>query len=251
MKIATFRIEKTLDNIQIILYPTILHVNGRYYLIDCGYEETFDEFLTALDTLGISPGDLHAIIISHDDIDHLGALHLFRSVNRDLVVYCSEIEEPSVSGKIKSERLMQAENSLAHIPHEYENFAIQFIDKLKGIRRLEVNQTVKDNEEIEPGVVVFNTPGHTKGHISIYIPGEGTVIANDAVVINGGELDIANPVYTLDMNQAVKSVEKIRDLRPDKLICYHGGIMETNVVEKLNSLVLKYKTSDNISGIEY
>jgi glyoxylase-like metal-dependent hydrolase (beta-lactamase superfamily II) len=88
----------------------VIQVNNKNYLIDCGYEETFDEFVSVLNTLGIFINDLHAILISHDDIDHLGALHLFKSINKDLLIYCSKIEEPSVSGKIKSERLNQAEN---------------------------------------------------------------------------------------------------------------------------------------------
>lgn len=241
MKLTTFRIEKILDNKQIILYPTVIQVKNKYYLIDCGYEETFDEFVTALNTLGISIKDLHAIIISHDDIDHLGALHLFKNINKGLIIYCSEIEEPSVSGKIKSERLIQAESSLMHIPEDYKSWAIDFIQQLKRIQRLEVDLTLKDNDKIEQDLVVINTPGHTKGHISLYIPSKATVIANDAIVIEGDELDIANPTYTLDIYQAVKSVEKIRNLKPHKLVCYHGGVMETNLNEKLNTLLLKYQ----------
>ena len=241
MKIITFKIEKVLDNGRIILYPTLIQVNNKYYLIDCGYEETFDEFVAALDTLGVSIEDLHAIIISHDDIDHLGALHLFKNINKGLFIFCNEIEEPSVSGKIKSERLVQAESSLVQIPEDYKSWAIDFIQRLKCIQRLEVDFTLKDNDKIEQDIVVINTPGHTKGHISFYISSESTVIANDAIVIEGDELDIANPTYTLDIYQAVKSVEKIRDLKPHKLICYHGGIMEANLNEKLNTLVLKYQ----------
>jgi glyoxylase-like metal-dependent hydrolase (beta-lactamase superfamily II) len=224
----------------------VIQVNNKNYLIDCGYEETFDEFVTALNTLGIFINDLHAIVISHDNSDHLGALHLFKSINKDLLIYCSKIEEPSVSGKIKSERLNQAENILANMPEEYKNSAIEFIEQLKRIQRSEVNLTLKDNDKIEQGLVVINTPGHTKGHISLYIPSEATVIANDAVVIEEDELNIANPAYTLEMDQAIKSVEKIRDLKPEKLICYHGGVMKANLHERLNTLVQKYKPAHNL-----
>lgn len=242
MKITTLKIEKILSNNQVTLYPTVIEINNKHYLIDCGYEETYGEFVAALDAIGISIGDLYAIIISHDDIDHLGALHLFKNINKDLIIYCSEIEEPSVSGKIKSERLFQAENSLTHIPEDYKSWAIDFIQQLVRIPRLKVDLTLKDNDEIEQGFIVIHTPGHTMGHISFYIPGEETVIANDAIVIVDDELDIANPAFTLDMFQAVKSVEIIRDLKPKKLICYHGGIVESDLHEKLNTLVLKYKT---------
>jgi glyoxylase-like metal-dependent hydrolase (beta-lactamase superfamily II) len=89
------------------------------------------------------------------------------------------------------------------MPEEYKNSAIEFIEQLKRIQRSEVNLTLKDNDKIEQGLVVINTPGHTKGHISLYIPSEATVIANDAVVIEEDELNIANPAYTLDMDQAI------------------------------------------------
>src|SRR5690606_23623820 len=155
MKIITFKIEKVLDNGRIILYPTLIQVNNKYYLIDCGFEETFGEFVAALDRLGVSIEDLHAIIISHDDIDHLGALHLFKNINKGLIIFCNEIEEPSVSGKIKSERLVQAESSLVQIPEDYKSWAMDFIQRLKRIQRLEVDFTLKDNDKIDQDIVVI------------------------------------------------------------------------------------------------
>jgi glyoxylase-like metal-dependent hydrolase (beta-lactamase superfamily II) len=240
MKVTTFKIEKIINSVQVTLFPTAVQVNNKNLLIDCGYEETFDEFVTELETIGISLNNLHAIIISHDDIDHLGALHLFKKANKDLQVYCSNTEEPSVSGKIKSERLIQAENSLENLPEEYKEWARNFISQLSSIQRVPVDQTLGENDRILDELIVINTPGHTKGHISIYIPSENTVIANDAIVIEEEELNIANPQFTLDLHTAVNSVEKIRDLKPRKLICYHGGILTADLEIKLNNLLAKY-----------
>lgn len=243
MTITTLQIKR--DEGPIIIYPTLIQVNNKSMLVDCGYEETFEEFVAALGSIGMTIKDLNAIIISHDDIDHLGALHLFKNANPDLIIYSSKIEEPSVSGKVKSERLIQAENSLDNIPEEHKNWAIEFIQQLKNIQRINVELTLDDNDKIEEEIVVIHTPGHTKGHISLYIPSESTVIANDAIVIEEDELNIANPAFTLDITSAFKSVEKIRDLRPAKLICYHGGVLESRVYEKLEALVMKYKTGEN------
>lgn len=240
MKITTFKIDKTINSLQVTLFPTVVHVNNKNLLIDCGYEETYDEFVSALEALGIPVKDLHAIIISHDDIDHLGALHLFKKTNKDLQVYCSLTEEPSVSGKIKSERLIQAENSLENLPEDYKECAKNFISQLNSIQRVPVDQTLRENDRILDEMIVINTPGHTKGHISIYIPSENTVIANDAVVIEEEELKIANPQFTLDLPAAINSVEKIRELKPLKLICYHGGILTVDLENKLNNLLSKY-----------
>lgn len=240
MKITTFKIDKTINSVQVTLFPTVVQVNNKNLLIDCGFEETYDEFVIALEAIGIPLNDLHAIIISHDDIDHLGALHLFKKANKELQVYCSLIEEPSVSGKIKSERLIQAENSIENLPEDYKEWAKNFISQLNSIQRVPVDHTLRENDRILEELIVINTPGHTKGHISIYIPSESTVIANDAIVIEEEELNIANPQFTLDLPSAVHSVEKIRDLKPLKLICYHGGILTVDLENKLNNLLTKY-----------
>ncbi|MGZ5253985.1 MAG: MBL fold metallo-hydrolase [Flavitalea sp.] len=240
MKITTFKIEKVIGTDPVTLFPTVIQVNNKNYLVDCGYEETFDDFVSALEDIGIPVRDLHAIIISHDDIDHIGALHLFKKVNKDIIVYCSHLEEASVIGKVKSERLIQAENSLEHLPGEYKEWAENFIRQLSTIQRVPVDQLLHEHDRIQEEVIVIDTPGHTKGHISLYIPSEATIIANDAIVIEEDELNIANPEFTLDLQEAIKSVEKIRDLKPRKLICYHGGILSNDLENKLNKLLAKY-----------
>ncbi len=243
MKITTFKIEKIINSVTVTIFPTVIQLNEKNYMIDCGYEETFDEFVTALEAVGIPLNNLHGIIISHDDIDHLGALHLFKKANKDLRVYSSLTEEPSVSGKIKSERLIQAENSLQNLPEDYKEWAKNFINQLRSIQRVPVDQTLRENDRILDDLIVINTPGHTKGHISVYIPAKNTVIANDAIVIEDEELNIANPQFTLDLPEAIKSVEKIRNLKPVRLICYHGGILSADIDNKLNNLLEKYNTS--------
>lgn len=243
MKIQTFEIHKEIDKREVILHPSLIEIKGKNFLVDCGYEETFLEFTTELSKLGVELDDLYAILVSHDDIDHIGALKLFKDKNPNLIIYCSEIEEPSVSGKIKSERLEQAEQSLLTLPEEYKPWAFQFIDQLKKIQRIKVDAVLKNHDKIGEEVEVIFTPGHTKGHISFYIPEEKTLIANDALVIEADNFDLANPMFTLDMDQAIKSVELIKGLELEKIICYHGGIARENISQKLANLISKYKSS--------
>lgn len=247
MNVELLRIEKTIDGEQVVLFPVLLRHSGRNwnYLIDCGYEETSEELEHELKVLGVEPEDLTGVIITHDDHDHLGGLRFLKQRNKNLKVICGEHEEDSVSGKIKSERLVQAENSLNTIPEEYKEWALNFIEKLKKVQRFAVDEVFCDNAIFEDELIAVHTPGHTKGHISLFLPKEKTVIAGDALVIENGEFNIANPAFTLDMQQALKSVEKIKNLNPCKIICYHGGIMDKNVNEKLKTLLNKYKNRQN------
>lgn len=118
MNIEVLKIEKTIDGEQIVLFPVLLQHTGRNYLVDCGYDETSDELEHELKALGVDPGDLTAVIITHYDYDHLDGLCQLKQKNKNLKVICGEHEKDSVSGKIKSERLIQAESSLNTIPEE-------------------------------------------------------------------------------------------------------------------------------------
>ncbi|WP_305350873.1 MBL fold metallo-hydrolase [Algoriphagus sp.] len=240
MMIKTFEIEKVINGEKVILFPSLLHCRGKLYLIDCGYEETFENYLEELNRQNFSIHQIEGIIISHDDIDHLGGLGKFKDCKPSIRVLCGALEEPSVAGRVKSERLVQAENSLESLPAEHKNWAIGFIDSLKSIQRFEVNKTFDDGEVFEEEVQIVHTPGHTKGHISLFIKGSKTLIANDALVIDKGEFEIANPAFTLDLDAALASVQKIKKLKAKKIICYHGGIMEKGIEAKLDSLLSRY-----------
>jgi len=237
MNIEVLKIEKAIDGEPVVLFPVLLQHAGRNYLVDCGYEETSAELEHKLKALGIEPEDLTGVIITHDDHDHLGGLCQLKQKNKNLKVVCGELEKDSVSGKIKSERLLQAEMSLNILPEEYRGWALNFIEKLKKVQRFAVDEVLCDNAIFEEELIVIHTPGHTKGHISMFLPKVKTVIAGDALVIENGEFNIANPAFTLDLQQALKSVKKIKNLNPLKIICYHGGIMKKNVNEKLEALL--------------
>ncbi len=241
MKLTVLKIEKTIEGENVVVFPVLIQNEHRNYLVDCGYEETHEEFKSKLKALGIEMKNLTGVIITHDDYDHLGGMRYLKQDNMNLKIYCGEHEKDSISGIIKSERLVQAESSLDSIPEEHRNWALNFIHKLKGIQRFKVDKVLADNEFIENKIVVIHTPGHTKGHISLFYPKEKTVIAGDSVIIENGELDIANPSFTLDMEQALKSVEKIKNLNPHKIICYHGGVIDENINMKLENLIERYK----------
>ena len=240
MKLSVLKIEKIIDNENIVIYPVLLQTEKGNFLVDCGYQETFNELQVELKSKGIEVKDLTGVIITHDDYDHLGGLHTLKQLNPALKIYCGIDEKDSVSGKIKSERLLQAEASLLSIPDEYKAWALNFINKLKSVQRYEVYTTFEDQECFEKDILILHTPGHTKGHISLYHIHEKTLIAGDALVIENRELNIANPQFTLNLPLALKSVEKIKNFKPQNIICYHGGIMDKNINCELDRLLTTY-----------
>ena len=243
MQINSLKIEKIIDGENAVFYPVLIQQESRNYLVDCGYEETYEEIKSELALIGIYIPDLTGVIITHDDHDHLGCLYQLKQNNKNLNIFCGEHEKQAVSGETKSERLNQAELLFDEMPQEFKNWAENFIKKLKNIKRVEVDKVFKDNELFEEEIIIVNTPGHSKGHISLFLPKTKILIAGDAIVVQNGEFDIANTSYTLDMKNTIKSVEKIRSLKPLKVICYHGGVLDEDIYKKLSDLIRKYQVT--------
>lgn len=243
MIVNELKIEKQIGSGKIVLYPSLILTGNKSYLVDCGYEETFDELCSALQNVGVNINELTGVIISHDDIDHLGALKKIKDKNEKLRIFSSAIERSSICGHIKSERLIQAENSLNAALDKTD--ALNFIERLRNIQRVDVDKTFEDGETFENDIKIIHTPGHTTGHLSFFCEQESTVIAGDALIVVGNEFEIANPEFTVDLPRALKSVKIIQDLNPKKIICYHGGAVSDRIKEKLESLISRYELTDH------
>lgn len=224
------------------LYPVILECDQAFTLVDCGYPGFIDILEAAANVHGLSLGQLSAVFITHHDIDHLGSLFELKQLYPKLKVYSSATEEPYISGKRKSLRLQQAEEMYHSIPENQRAGALQFQETLRNIKAVPVDSTFEDGDEIDPcsGVRLVATPGHMPGHVSLYIENSKTLIAGDAVVFENDKLEIANPDFTLDLTAAVASIGKLQQLEIDKIICYHGGVVTSDISKQLEKLVAAY-----------
>jgi len=242
IRIIPLHIKGMVEQEEVEIFPTLLQIGSSYFLVDCGYMETTAELENTLNANGVSIESLDGVILTHDDHDHLGGLHYLKVKKRSLKIYCGKWESASISGRIKSERQVQFEASLPYLNEDQKKWALNFIQKLKNIPKFPVDYEFHDFEVFDGEITVLYTPGHTNGHISLYLEKEKVLIAGDALVIQDGTFEIANPEYTLDLAAAVKSIEKIRALNPKKVYCYHGGLMKHDVLEKINRLISKYKS---------
>ena len=225
-----------------IIYPVIFRNQTEVILVDCGYPDFLPMIERAANLHDISLNQLTGIIITHHDIDHVGGLYEIRKKYPHVKVYCSAPEQPFITGHKKSLRLEQAEALFPSVPDDQKEGAIYFQEMLQSVQPVKVDGLLSDGEEpaFLKGVKIIYTPGHMPGHISFYIEESKTLVASDAVVYEDGELEIANPEFTLDINAAIDYVKKLRQFDIKKIICYHGGVVEDNPGQQLDNLILKY-----------
>ncbi|GGH21586.1 MBL fold metallo-hydrolase [Paenibacillus segetis] len=229
---------------QQIITPTLLQDEYDKILIDCGYPNFTGLIEQAVNKYDVTLDSITKLIVTHHDIDHVGSLAAIKWAYPHIQIIAYEMEVPYIEGNKKVIRLEQAESTFNELPEEAKSYVQQFMDTLKAVETVRVDQAVK-NGEILPwcgGIEIIHTPGHVPGHISLYLPSSKTLIAGDVVVIEQGKLGIANPQFADDLDEAIRSVRRLLDYDIEQIICYHGGLFQGDVRQALQQLVQEYTT---------
>lgn len=155
----------------------------------------------------------------------MGAAAAFKRKYPAVKIYASKQEAPYISNKEKPLRIVQAEEMQKILPPEQQEFGHAFCSLLRSVEPVEVDVLLHDGDIFDWGgeCRIVATPGHTPGHISLYLPEQKTIIAGDAIALNNGEPVIANPQFTLDLDSAASSMTKLLNMNTDRILCYHGG----------------------------
>jgi glyoxylase-like metal-dependent hydrolase (beta-lactamase superfamily II) len=103
-----------------------------------------------------------------------------------------------------------------------------------GITSAKPLKPVEDGDEVF-GLQIIGTPGHTAGHISIFDPSTGTLVAGDALRTTNG-LEGSDPRYTADATRATASVRKLAALDVKTILPGHGDPLTTGAADALRKL---------------
>lgn len=244
MNLYVLHIEFEFNGERQAISPVLLRDGRETILVDCGYPGFVPLIAQAAGRYGVKLQSITRLIVTHHDMDHIGSLAELKRANPGMEVIAHELEAPYVEGARKALRLEQAESTFDELPEEAKPHAQQFIRFLQSIEPAPVDRTVVYGDKLPwcGGIEVVATPGHTIGHLSLYVPAMRTLIAADAVVIEQGKLIIANPQYAADLEEAVRSVERLLAYDIERLICYHGGIWQGDARKALQELVREYKS---------
>ncbi|KEK22798.1 MBL fold metallo-hydrolase [Bacillus gaemokensis] len=218
------------------LNPTLLWDEKEAILVDTGMPGQLEQIHDAMNDVGVSFEQLKAIILTHQDIDHIGSLpEIQQKADQSIEVYAHELDRPYIEGQyplLKGDPNKMSEEKWAALPD-----AIQAL--YKNPPTAKVNQTLEDGQRLPffGGVQVIHTPGHTPGHISLYSEKYKTLIAGDAMVCTNGNLKGPVSQTTPDMETATESLRRFLEFDIDRVICYHGGACDLNVVGQIKKLV--------------
>ena len=197
-------------------------------LVDAGLPDQMAAIGAALDEAGLAVGDLRRIIFTHQDLDHIGSGAAFVRQSGARVLAHSE-DAPYIEGSLRPLKLTP--EMLKQRP--------QMRKVLESLEPVSIDEHVEDGTHLDVagGTQVIFTPGHTPGHISLYLERPKVLITGDALTAEGGSLKGPNQAMTPDMQTAAQSVRKLADLDVDFIVCYHGGVVDEDANAQLQRVV--------------
>lgn len=219
------------------VYPVLLWDEDGATLVDTGGPEGFAQLKQLVEQTGVNFSRIKRVIITHQDWDHIGNLPEIVRELGDVEICCHVAEKPYIEGtlpliKLSPERMATRLNAVS--PELRPKLEKLFTRKYTA----PVSKTLQDSE-IMPyhgGMEIIHTPGHTPGHICIYLPSDRFLIAGDQLHPEGSTLMGPVEMHTPDMPLALQSTKKLTGLDINNVICYHGGIYGPQASERINQL---------------
>lgn len=146
-------------------------------LVDTGNAGQSEDVLAGLEALGASWSDLRHVILTHSHPDHIGGLFGVLENAPQAVSYAGVADLPAIANGFDG------------------------ADQIVGL---------SDGDDVF-GLQVIGTPGHTVGHISVFDPDTGVLVAGDALIGSDGGLSGASPRFSTDIEEADASVRRLAD----------------------------------------
>lgn len=220
-----------------IVNACVVGNSNQWVLVDAGLENSYEYILKSVDEHLGKDSRPQAIILTHGHFDHIGSV-INLAEQWDVPVYAHELEFPYITGK-------------KDYPQGDSTVDEGLVAKMSpGFPHRSINlghhAVVLPLDGSVPGMPEWkwvHTPGHTEGHVSFFRDRDRTIIVGDAFTTTKQESFIAvltqheqikgPPAYlTTDWGAAKKSVDRIKELKPELAIPSHGLPMKGDKLTK-------------------
>ena len=220
--------------------PTLVWDDQDAVLVDAGFSGQLEQLRTATAKAGVPLGRLTKLIVTHQDIDHIGGISaLLAEEGTRIEVLAHELDRPYISGekrllKASPERLERLAARMPSLSEERRNAMLDAFLNTKA----RVDRSLTDGERLSwcGGITVIHTPGHTPGHICLYLERGRVLVAGDALNVVEGRLTGPSPQSAENIGQAFASLKKLAAYDIETVVCYHGGPYTSDVNERIAEL---------------
>lgn len=216
---------------QLTRFPQLFPVNcylvreeESLTLIDTGIPGSAPAILAAAADLKLP---IERLVLTHAHMDHVASVDALQRLLPEAEVFASARDARFLAGDMRLD------------PDEPQA-------KLRGsYQRIQTRPTrlLMDGDQVG-SLQVIGTPGHTPGHIALFDPRDGTLLAGDAMQTQGGVAVSGTfqwwfpfPAFaTWHRPSALNSARGLRALQPTRLAVGHGNVLE-NPLEAMDRAI--------------
>jgi glyoxylase-like metal-dependent hydrolase (beta-lactamase superfamily II) len=191
-------------------------------LIETGSQSSVPVLLAALEQIGVGPGELAGVAVTHIHLDHAGGVGDVARAFPSATVY---VHQKGARHLADPARLI---DSAARVYGSLLDSLYGRLDPTPA-ERLHV---LEDGEQVavSPGrtLTAVDSPGHAKHHVGLHDSMSGILFAGDAVGVklpDGGVLRPSTPPPDFDLDQAITSLGRFAARRPSGIALAHYGLL--------------------------
>ncbi len=225
------RITDSLFQLGIPSYPTYLSLGDDGMLIDGGTGPTTAIIIKQIEALGVDPQRIKYIIPTHTHGDHIGSIPRLRQIWPDLKVLAGTVAAKLLRRENLPKELIPVDRIIGKLC--LDAGYIQELPENLDRYDFHVDQVVDEGERIclGKGITwhIYNTPGHSPCHISLYEEREETLVIGDMTGYHDPRLGAIWPNYFSSMEDYCNSIRRMMDLEPRRGLLSHNGLVKGNV----------------------
>ena len=181
-----------------------------------------------LRALGYRPADVHAVWLTHGDVDHAGsAAALQAESGAEVVAHHADV--PMIEGRVG--RALGPVRGRRWLERAFDCMVRDVV----RYGPVAVDHPVEDGDELGEWSVV-HVPGHTAGSICFYHAARGIVIVGDAIRHRRGGLAAPPRVLAPQVAAAAESVTRIARLDFEVCCFGHGPPLVGNAQARVRAL---------------
>ena len=178
-------------------------------VVDTGMPGNEKRIIEFARSVGVEPGGIQYVILTHADIDHSGSVAKLKSLTNARVAI-HEADAPRLSGEKRLKEVKGSMGVLFGVMGAFMRFTPVKPDVL-----------LKDSERVLD-LTVIHTPGHTGGSVSLYRENEAIFVGDALRMDSQGRPRLPPGSMTADMEQAKESVRRISTYKYSVLLPGHG-----------------------------